>query len=111
MITEPVEGRVVYGRGVIEVIYRLTAGQPFYTQVICQNLVDYMNEHEQNWVTVADLNDVIADIVDNPLPQMIYAWDGLSDDEKLALSLLAEILAGRQRICDGRRVARFGEGE
>jgi ligand-binding sensor domain-containing protein len=92
LITEPVEGRVVYGRGVIEAVCRLTAGQPFYTQVICQNLVDYMNEHEQNWVTVADLNEVIADVVDNPLPQMIYTWDVLSDDEKLALSLLAEIL-------------------
>ncbi|HST21224.1 MAG TPA: two-component regulator propeller domain-containing protein [Blastocatellia bacterium] len=92
LIADPVEGKVVYGRGVVEVIYRLTAGQPFYTQVICQNSVDYMNEHEQNWLTLADLTHVIADIIDNPLPQMIYAWDGLSDDEKLALSLLAETL-------------------
>ena len=93
LITEPVHGRVVYGRGVIDVIQRLTAGQPFYTQVMCQNVVDYMNEHRQNWLTLADLTLVITDIVDNPLPQMIYAWDGLSDDEKLGLSLLAETLA------------------
>lgn len=92
LVTEPVVGRVVFGRGTVEEIYRLTAGQPFYTQVICQNIVDYMNEHRQNWLTVADLKQVIADIVDNPLPQMIYAWDGLSDDEKLALSLLSEML-------------------
>lgn len=92
LITEPVTDRVVYGRGVIDVIYRLTAGQPFYTQVICQNIVDYLNEHKQNWVTIADLRQVIADVVDNPLPQMIYTWDALSDDEKIALSLLAEVL-------------------
>ncbi|MEW6207390.1 MAG: two-component regulator propeller domain-containing protein [Acidobacteriota bacterium] len=92
LITEPVAGRVVYGRGVIDVICRLTAGQPFYTQVICQNTVDYMNEHRQNWVTVADIQHVISDVVDNPLPQMIYTWDVLSDDEKLVLSLLAEVL-------------------
>jgi len=92
LITEPVRGRAVYGRGVIDVIHRLTAGQPFYTQVMCQNVVDYMNEHRQNWLTLADLKPVITDIVDNPLPQMIYAWDGLSDDEKLGLSLLAETL-------------------
>jgi hypothetical protein len=35
---------------------------------------------------------VISDIIDNPLPQMIYTWDALSDDEKIALSLLAETL-------------------
>ncbi len=92
LITEPVEGRVVYGRGVVEELYRLTAGQPFYTQVLCQNTVDYMNEHEQNWVTGGDLKHVLADIIDNPLPQMTYTWDGLSDDEKLVLSLLAEAL-------------------
>jgi hypothetical protein len=103
LITEPVQGRVVYGRGVMDVVYRLTAGQPFYTQVICQNVVDYMNEHRQNWVTVADLGRVITDIVDNPLPQMIYSWDALSDDEKLALSLLGEILA------DGNAYASAGE--
>ena len=93
LITEPVQGRAVYGRGVIDVIHRLTAGQPFYTQVMCQNVVDYMNEHKQNWLTLADLKPVITDIVDNPLPQMIYAWDGLSDDEKLGLSLMGETLA------------------
>ena len=92
LITEPVAGRVVYGRGVIDVIYRLTAGQPFYTQVTCQNMVDYLNEHEQNWVTLSDLKRIIEEIVDNPLPQMIYAWDVLSDDEKLVLSLLARSL-------------------
>jgi ligand-binding sensor domain-containing protein/AAA+ ATPase superfamily predicted ATPase len=103
LITEPVEGRVVYGRGVMDVVYRLTAGQPFYTQVICQNVVDYINEHQQNWVTVADLGRVITDIVDNPLPQMIYSWDALSDDEKLALSLLGEVLT------EGDAYARAGD--
>ncbi|MEW6127032.1 MAG: two-component regulator propeller domain-containing protein [Acidobacteriota bacterium] len=93
LITEPIEGKVVYGRGVIDAIYRLTAGQPFYTQVTCQNIVDYLNEHEQNWVTLADLNNVTKEIVDNPLPQMIYTWDALSDDEKLVISLLSETLA------------------
>ena len=92
LITEPVAGRVVYGRGVVDVICRLTAGQPFYAQMVCQNTVDYANRNEQNWVTLADLTHVIADIIDNPLPQMIYTWDAFSDDEKIVLSLLAETL-------------------
>jgi ligand-binding sensor domain-containing protein/AAA+ ATPase superfamily predicted ATPase len=103
LITEPVRGRAVYGRGVMDVIYRLTSGQPFYIQVICQNVVDYMNEHSQNWLTVADLGQVITEIVDNPLPQMIYSWDALSDDEKLVLSLLGEALT------DGIAYATAGE--
>jgi hypothetical protein len=104
LITEPVAGRVVYGRGVTEAVYRLTAGQPFYTQMICQNLVDYMNEHRQNWVTVADLKHVVAEIVDNPLPQMIYTWDALSDDEKLVLSLMGESLADATAYATARNL-------
>ncbi|MEK6301251.1 MAG: two-component regulator propeller domain-containing protein [Acidobacteriota bacterium] len=106
LITEPVEGRVVYGRGVVDVICRLTAGQPFYAQMVCQNTVDYLNQQEQNWVTLADLTHVIADIIDNPLPQMIYTWDAFSDDEKIVLSLLAETLpdgidySGADKLCD-----------
>lgn len=94
LITEPVAGRLVFGRGVVAEICRLTAGQAFYTQVMCQNLVDYVNEHRQNWLTLACLKVVIDEIIDNPLPQMIYAWDGLSDDEKISLSLLTESLNG-----------------
>ena len=89
LITEPVERRVVFGRNVVERIVRLTAGQPFYTQVICQTAVDYLNEHERNALAMADLDRVVAEIVDHPLPQMIYAWDALSTDEKVVLSLLA----------------------
>jgi ligand-binding sensor domain-containing protein len=92
LIAEPVSGRAVYGKGVVNEIYRLTAGQPFYTQMLCQNTVDHMNENRQNWVTSSDLQKVIGEVVDHPLPQMIYTWDALSDDEKLVLSLLAESL-------------------
>ncbi len=98
LITEPVEGRVVYGRNVIDRIVRLTAGQPFYTQVICQNVVDYLNEHEKNAITMRELNGVVDEIIDHPLPQMIYFWDALSADEKVVLSLLAHTLdAPRER--------------
>jgi hypothetical protein len=55
-------------------------------------VVDFLNEHRQNWFTLNDLDQVTGEIVDNPLPQMIYTWEGLSDDEKLALSLMAETI-------------------
>jgi len=92
LITEPVAGRMVYGRGVIDSIYYLTSGHPFYIQVICQNLVAHLNEQKKNYATGEDLRQVIDEIIDNPLPQMIYFWDGLNSDEKITLSLLAEVL-------------------
>ncbi|MBX7220406.1 MAG: carboxypeptidase regulatory-like domain-containing protein [Blastocatellia bacterium] len=106
LIIEPVKDQVVYGRGMVRAICRLTAGQPFYTQVICQNIVDYLNEEKRNFILRSDLQAIIAEIVDNPLPQMIYFWEGLSDDEKLVLSLLAEILPDHQGKATAAKLAR-----
>jgi len=90
LITEPVKGLVTFAEGTVEAIYRLTAGQPFYTQVVCQNLIDHLNEHRKTRVETADVEAVAAGIVQNPLPQMIYIWDSLGDMEQLAMAVLAE---------------------
>jgi AAA+ ATPase superfamily predicted ATPase len=92
LIRNPVQGLVDYDAAAVSTIYRLTSGQPFYTQVICQNLVDHLNEHRRRMVGPKDVLTIVDAIVDNPLPQMIYFWDSLPVDEKIALSLLAETL-------------------
>jgi hypothetical protein len=92
LITEPVADRVVYPRGIPERIVRLTAGQPFYTQVVCQNMMDRLNEMERNRVRQEDMDVVAEELAGNPLPQMIYFWDGLEQEQKSALSVLGEVL-------------------
>ena len=91
MIHEPVEGLIRYDDGVPEEIYRLTAGQPFYSQVLCQSIVDHLNEVHRYLVTLDDVQEVVSDIIENPLPQMIFAWSSLSDFEKFSLSIMAEL--------------------
>ncbi|MGQ9896464.1 MAG: carboxypeptidase regulatory-like domain-containing protein [Acidobacteriota bacterium] len=105
LITEPVKDRVVYGRGVVEAIVRLTAGQPFYTQVICQNIVDFLNEQKRHYVVRADVMSIVEEVVNNPLPQMIYFWDVLSDDEKLVLALVADTLMDEQDATSSARLS------
>jgi hypothetical protein len=90
LIRQPVQGLVDYDPAAVSMICRLTSGQPFYTQVICQNLIDHVNEIRRRTITREDVPAIVDGIVDNPLPQMIYFWDSLPADEKIALSLLAE---------------------
>lgn len=92
LMCEPVAGRVSYEPDTLDVIYRLTAGQPFYTQAICQSIVDQLNERHTSSVDVALVGDVARGVVNNPLPQMIFLWDSLERDQKLVLALLAEAL-------------------
>jgi len=96
LITEPLKSYVHYPGEVIDSIYRLTGGHPFYTQVICQNLIDLLMEDERNEPTKEDLQVIVKGIVDNPLPQMIYSWNSLSEGNKILLSSLAGVLDGPQ---------------
>ncbi len=100
LITKPVENFVIYTPDQLENIWRLTAGQPFYTQIFCQNMVDRLQLEQRNEVLEEDIDAVITDIVDNPMPQMIYFWQELDAKHKLTLSLLAEINTTKDKWAD-----------
>ena len=109
LITEPVREQVVYPRGIPKSIVRLTAGQPFYIQVICQNLVDRLNESRRNRVRKGDLELVVQELVDNPPPQMLYCWDGLNMEQQNVLSLLGEVLENSSRYASGEMLMNFAQ--
>jgi len=90
LIQQPVAGHVSYGEGVVDAIYDLTFGQPFYTQVICTYGVDYLNGVQRHTLEREDLGEVVRTIVENPPPQLIYEWDELNPPEQIAVSLLSE---------------------
>jgi hypothetical protein len=90
LITQPLQNKVDFAPEVVAQIYTLTAGQPFYTQMICQNLVYHLNEVQKRSVTRKDLQDVVDGVLENPPPQLIFNWSEHASERKLALSLLAE---------------------
>lgn len=96
LITDPLKDHITYPLNVIQSIYRLTGGQPFYTQVICQNIVDLLIEEERNDPSREDLRAISRDIVNNPLPQMIYSWNNLKDYIRFVLSALSGVLKGSE---------------
>jgi hypothetical protein len=109
LIRQPVEGRVDYDDAAVESILRLAAGQPFYTQAICQSLVDHLNERQTRHAEVERVHEVVDGIVNNPLPQMIFLWDGLERLDKLVLALLAECLADGTSHCGVDDVMRLAK--
>lgn len=93
LIVEPLGDVVSWPQGVTEGIVRLTGGQPFYTQVICQNMVDLLIEEDRCNPSVEDLERIVREIVDNPLPQMIYSWNAIPRDGQVVMAALAGRLA------------------
>jgi hypothetical protein len=103
LIREPVRGYVSYNEGVPERILRLTAGHPYYTQVVCQNLVDHLNRKKDYSVSIEDLETVKKAILANPPAPLHHLWSSLSTSQKVALSGLAHALTDDQltATCDG----------
>ena len=91
LIEQPVEGLVQYEDGVVEAIFKLTFGHPYYTQYICSFAFDHLKQIERNTLTMDDLDEVVRTIIDNPPPQLVYQWDELDDGQRIALSLMSEV--------------------
>lgn len=93
LIRKPVQGRVSFEKGVVAQILRLTHGHPFFTQLICQTIVDVCNERQRNHVGGHLVDEAVQRVLENPPPQLLYQWASFSDVEKLVLSALAGQLA------------------
>lgn len=107
LIRQPVAGYVQYLDEYVNIIYRLTAGQPFYTQIFCQNMVDWLRIEQRNEVKKEDLRKVIQDIIDHPIPQMIYFWNELTRDQKIILSAAAEIIRSGNHYTNCEEIRQF----
>ncbi len=95
LITQPVKDKVFYLGSSVNEIMRLTAGQPFYTQLICRNIVEMLNEQQRNYFYEEDMPAIVREIIDNPPSQMLYFWAGLSTEEKAILSVTADLCKSR----------------
>jgi len=104
LITQPVDGKVSFAPETIAHIYSLTAGQPFYIQMICQNLVYHLNEVRKSEVDEDDVQVVVDGILENPPPQLLFNWNEQSAERKLTLSMLAEFSDSSETFFSAREL-------
>jgi hypothetical protein len=55
LITEPLEGQIEYGQGVVDYLYDLTAGHPYLLQFILKNVVDRVKREKRREVNLEDI--------------------------------------------------------
>jgi len=109
-------------KNAINEMIQLTAGNPFYIQILMDKLVLYMNKNKINRATVADINKVVEDyIVNLQLSEAIPLFDNLTSFlsieneetklEKRILQILAHITTS-QEFADERSILQeFGNNE
>lgn len=99
LIDEPIRiggryGESRYRERAIERILDLTAGSPFYIQILCNRLVEYMNRKRASLVTEADVEQVKEELIrginalgldkfDNLINSGDTSEDAISDEDAL----------------------------
>lgn len=92
LITEPVQPGITYEDAAIDAILRLSAGHPYFTQGVCRAVIDGLLFEKRQLVTTDDVANAVSDLVENPLPHMIFLWNEANAGERLALAALATAL-------------------
>lgn len=98
LIQEPVaEYGMRYDDLALDKMWQVTAGHPYFLQLLCHSLVNRHNKTERNYVTVADVNAALEDILASGEAHFMYLWMEASPEERRVLAALSRMtpLTGR----------------
>ena len=107
LVSKPLAGRVLFQEGTVADVIRLTHGHPFYTQLLCQTMVEVLNEGRSNTVDSVIIEKVVDRVIESPPPQLLYSWHGLAGSHKLILSALATLLGASDAYASSERISRM----
>jgi hypothetical protein len=93
LVTEPVTPfGMEYDPLAVERIRQVTAGHPYFTQVVCHEMVAYHNQVERSYMTVTCVDHVLERIIERGEAHFKYIWAGATLDEQRVMLALANVL-------------------
>ncbi|MCW9682806.1 ABC transporter substrate-binding protein, partial [Dolichospermum planctonicum UHCC 0167] len=90
LITRPARGVVTYQPNAIEEILSLSAGHPYFTQLICHELFNLARERQIWTINAEDVKTIIDKAIQTGEPGLAWFWDGLYPQAKVVFSAAAE---------------------
>ncbi len=94
LIVEPVaQHGLLYDDLALDKIVRVTAGHPYFLQLICHALVNRANREGRGYLTIRDVNDTLAELVELGEAHFAFLWEQSSPPEQLTLAALMRLLA------------------
>lgn len=94
LITEPLSKvNLLLESELIPRLMRLGGCHPYYTQLVCQVLVDTVNQHQRSVAGIRELHDAKKVLWQSSPPPFIHSWNGLKDPMyKVACSAVAHCI-------------------
>lgn len=85
LIMRPVAPLLVYDDLALEKIWRVTAGHPYFLQLVCYTLVNHANKYGKVYITVSDVNVTLKEMLSLGEVHFAYLWQQSSFAEKAML--------------------------
>jgi len=93
LIQEPVAAfGMRYDDLALEKMWRVTAGHPYFLQLLCHSLVNRHNHSQRSYVTVADVNAALDEILATGEAHFVYLWAESTREERLVLTALSRLM-------------------
>ncbi|MCI0397989.1 MAG: AAA family ATPase [Chloroflexi bacterium] len=99
LMAEPVtSSNLEYDSLAVDRIIGVTAGHPYFTQLVLHEMIVYYNETEHGYVTVTDVDQVLERIVERGEAHFKYIWAESSPAEQEVLKGMAEMLVSAEAV-------------
>jgi len=93
LVTEPVApSGLEYDPLAVDRIIQVTAGHPYFTQVVCHEMVAYHNETKRNYLTASCVDQALERIVERGEAHFKYIWAGATPEEQRVLLAATDLL-------------------
>jgi hypothetical protein len=92
LICAPVSPHLVYDDLAIDKIIRVTAGHPYFLQLVCYTLVNQANRQRQGYVTISDVNAALEEMLRLGEVHFAYLWQRSSHTERALLMAMAHLI-------------------
>jgi outer membrane protein assembly factor BamB len=92
LITEPVRPNLVYDDLALAKIRRVTAGHPYFLQLVCYTLVKQANSRRASYITISDVNAALEEMMRLGEVHFAYLWQRSSFAERALLTAVARLM-------------------
>ncbi|MCG8462547.1 MAG: hypothetical protein MI919_40195, partial [Holophagales bacterium] len=92
LFEEPTKELFVIDPMALEAIWRLTAGHPYFSQLLARELVEHRNRQQLTYITVEQMEAVAVQVVEKGRLHLSYLFEEVSRSERLVVIALRDLL-------------------
>lgn len=98
LIINPLKAFLTYPPVSIEKILEMTAGHPYFVQLLCFQLVNHQIRSHRNLVLLDDVIESLDEVTNVASPHFEYLWWDMTPMEQIVLLAAAELLESQSDI-------------